>query len=471
MRLLILFALFPLNSHAVFQKIYQGFQVSKHLEEVITQEEVINSDQKLGLEKNDWNLTLARQYSDSYLNALFSFQSQQTITNTTIFGLEKRTFQFGTFSLQHQQIEYDLSRWETNSLNSFSGNIVYEARNTLNYSYEILDRSQSLDLDIIQKQYAAEKATHDLNMENKYYDFYIAYISAKSRIVLDRLYKAAEKKAKKRVQTISRRLKDGLSRKHELEQAKLSYLTAQENTIKNFASLRENVLTIENVIGVSFDQKVYALVTWTKKDKGEYPFLYNNRKLTQAEQIERLNKVTLLQLEKFKNSINHKLSLNLSYSSNSFDENSSEAISNATPGRVNDEHIISLKYTFPIGPGRKSAENKKLLAQKNINELKLRNTKSSLLVQIQTLEENIDRYFQTISLSESKIKTAQKSLSEHSKLYPRGHVSFEEFLRAEEALINTKISRVNALLLYEQSLANLAFLTGNIKRYLDHYRD
>ena len=109
--------------------------------------------------------------------------------------------------------------------------------------------------------------------------------------------------------------------------------------------------------------------------------------------------------------------------------------------------------------------------QKIKSDLSLRNRTGQLDVKVKVLNENIKRYNRGIKLNSEKIGFAEKVSKENRRLYYRGKVSFEETLRADENLINTKISFMSMMYLYESSIAELAFLNGNITPYLTAYRD
>ena len=120
MKYFLFLLLIPLNSQAFFQKLYQGFKKSDSLKEVLLDEKIHAADYKFNENRYDWNLNLNAQAQDSFLQALFAFQSQQTITQSYSLGVSKSSYKFGTFSLSHNQVSYDLSNWSDQSLSSFS---------------------------------------------------------------------------------------------------------------------------------------------------------------------------------------------------------------------------------------------------------------------------------------------------------------------------------------------------------------
>ena len=471
MKYLILLFLYPISSYAIFDKVYKGYLDSDYLKEVTLEKGIYDADYDIGLHKHEWQLNLKGNHTDTFLTSLYSFQSQQTIARSAGLSLSKSSYRFGTLNFEHTQTDYDISNWTQTNLNSFDSDHIFEVRNTISYVYEFLNDMDRLDWDLLQIQNQLNQVTFEKNLQQIHFDFFTTYLSAKARILLDRLYKDAQEEAKRRVTMVKRRVRDGLSRKFELKQAELALLTQEETTIKNMGQLRESVRAIENIIGVIIEPSHYKLVNWSIKPVNKYKYLFYDVKYLDLEQLSKSNELSQVSLSQFEETINHSLNLSLKYTSNAFDSDQGQAMTDAEVGNVNDETIVALTYSIPLGRDRLNSQRAKLLRQKTRNELKSKNLASELKTKSEVLQENIKRYSKALDIVERKIDAAKVSLNEHKKLYPRGQVSFEELLSAEQSLINAKISRTNMLLLYEQSVAQLAFLTGNMVKLLAQYQD
>ena len=471
MKAFLILLVLPLNSYAIFNKIYSGYQDSNRLKELYINEGITDAQFEFNLNKHDWTLELGLGFNDDSLQSLQSLEPQETISTTTSIGLKKKTYNYGTFSLTHGQVNYDLTNWGESNLSNFSDNKFFESRNTFTYSYDFFNRSLSLDLDILNAQNRLEKIHNSMAIQKDYYDFFTAYTGAKLRIMLDRLYKEFELKAKRRVNLIKRRVSDGLSRKYELNQAKLSLLSQQETILKNTSALREKVAIIENIIKMSIEQEDYNFVQWNFKPAAKFPYIFIDLGSLDLDRLKELNKIASLGVERIEEEAGHSLNLNLSYNKNAVNAEKSDALTDSFGSGTHDEKTLSLIYSIPLGASKKEALKNKLLAQQNKNKLSLINLSGELEIQGKVLKENIGRYAQGVTLLETKIKVAENSLQEHQKLYLRGQVSFEELIRAEETLINTKISKMNMYSLYEQSISQLALLSGNIIKFLNNYTD
>lgn len=471
LRAILLLFLVPLNAYAIFHKIYDGYKNSDHLKAIKINESIIEADFNFGLEKFDWKLSAGVNAQDSFLQSLFSFQSQQTISNTYSLGLKKNTYKYGSFSIEHLQTEYDLSNWSSSVQRSFSDDKVFESKNSLTYTYDFLNKSLSKDWSLLLAQNAFDQVDHSLKIQKDSYDFFSSYLAAKQGIVLDRLFREFEARAKKRVKLVQKRVNDGLSRKYELNQANLSLLTQQETVIKNKSSLREKVLIIEDIVGFTFNESQYRLIRWSFKPIEEIAMMSEKPDYLELERLKKVNEITNLNLEKLGDEIGHSLNLSLGYTKNFVNEDKSESLSKSFGEGKNDEKFISLVYTIPLGADKKNYYKEKLLLQKNKNDLDSINLEGQIRVQLKLLKENIERYSNAISLLKQKEKIANASLKEHQRLYLRGQVSFEELIRADETLINAKISKINMYALYEQALAQYAYKSGKIISFLNSYVD
>jgi hypothetical protein len=459
------------NAHALFGQVYKRYNTSDRLNGIKSQRAIDHAQSKINENKYDWSLQLSAANSVSGLAGLYATQSQETSTNSYSLGLSKSSFKFGTLGFTHTQTQYDLSEWSAATLTSFSDEIQFESKNTLTYSYEILNDSLGLEWDIFKTQDTASVIEQTLTEQKDHFNFFNSYVSAKQGIMLDRLYNEFENRALQRVTLVKRRVRDGLSRSVDLNQSRLALLQKKETIINNTSLLREKIVIIEEIIGISITPVDYKLVNWTYKPKENYTYLFEDKKYLELEKLKLMQRLSTLQVNQFKEGLSHSLNLNISYSKNSFNEDMSKSITEATGNSDTDERIISLTYSMPIGLSKISASKDKLLAVANKNKLDHKNLKGEIIVQTKVVKENLTRYTRAIEIISEKIEIADKIVEQNYKLYTRGKISFEEMLRAEESLINTKISQMNIYAAYEKSLGQLAYINGDIIKFLNQYVD
>ncbi len=474
MRLLALLLLVhaPLSYADFFQKIYVGFKESDSAKELSLTGEILAEDATIALAKNDFKLDFSYAYGDSHPDSLFSFQSNQTITDSYKVGLSKSTFRYGTITFEHEQIVSDLSNWSDAGLTRDLDitEKQYETKNSLTYTYEILNEFSRIEEKEIRAQAKYDNITYKISDHKAHYDLFVSYMNTKMRILIDQLYKESKSRAQKRVRTVKKRFRDGLSRRVDLDSALISVLNQDETIIQNEAELRLNISTLEDLLKTKIDKKEYEKIKWTYKGSESFNFLTKVSRFPEAEQLKMLNELSALSLIKLNASSSHNLAFSLSYKQNAVTNNRQDAFDDTFASR-NDEKVIALAYSIPIGLSKSRALTTKKKLEAKRNKLRLKNKASELKVQDGVLGENIDRYAKTIKVMDRKIFLMNRIVRENEKLYLRGQVSFEEVLRSEETLITTKISRVNIYALYEGALAQKALIKGSILSFLDGYID
>lgn len=471
MKYLILLCLIPINSYSVFQQIYTGYKNSEKVKSLRIGAEIDTIETDYQKAKYDWQLELSSQYSDSFLQSLFSFQSNQTMKSTVSLGLKKQTFKYGSFGISHGRIDYDLSKWSNSGLSSFSADKVYEVRNSMTYSYDFLKTPLKSEWLAIAAQEKANNLDNQIELEQDSLTFFQAYLDTKLRVVLNRLHEEFEKRAQKRVHLISKRVKDGLSRLVELNQAKISLLTQKDTTLKNKTLMKEKIYLLENIIGYQIPESSYRDIEWKFRSIEQYGEIREKKVYLELERLEYLNAVLEANLDRVKEESSHSLAINLSYTKNAVNESRSAAMSNSFGKGKNDEKIVSLTYSVPFGEGKSNASEKKLLLQKRKNSIEHKNLEGDFKAKETALNDNIATYENAIKLAQEKVHIAMDTISETQRLYFRGRVSFEDYLRSEESFLNAKLSLVNSISLYENSIVQLAYLNGQLDKFLAQYMD
>lgn len=471
---LVLSSLYISNSYAIFQQIYSGYKVSNRLEEKKLQENIDLYDYKFNKLQNNWNLSLGLDYSDSFLQSIYSFSSTQTVTEKLTMGVQKKSFNYGTFSFGVNTTKYDLSNSDSSStqgLSNFDEDFVYETRGSISYSYDFLNRASSVDEKLIEFQNKANIVKYEIDVEKDHYDFFNAYLDAKLRIRLEQLYFEFEARAKRRVELVKRRVRDGLSRSVDLTQSRLALISQKEQITQNRAILMEKVSIIEKIIGFKFKEEDYKKVYWTFKPSEQFKYIEESPRFKELERLKHLNALADENLNKIKELSGSSLNLTLTYTKNAFDEEANKALNETLSSGVNDEAVVGLQYIIPIGSSKTDAIKNKILAQRNKQKVQLKNAEDEVEVRTTILKDNINRYESLINLTKQRVELARLAQKQTQDLYLKGRVSFEETLRAEETFINTQVSLVNMLSVYEKTLVSLAYLNSKTIPFLEQYRD
>lgn len=460
------------SAHAVFQKIWKGYKTSsiEQLRQVETA--AVNNALDVSLSQNAWALELEGLYDDSFLDALFAFNAQRTITEQAAIKLTKPTFNFGTLSYEIRQAKYDISFWTATGFASSDADLLYETRNTITYSYDLIGRTQPLKEEFAQAQFGADKAQNDLDREQEYLDFYKAYMAAKLQVYRTRLAEEFRDRAARLRAAIYKRYKDGLSREAEYLQAKNSELSQEIEVEKAKASLKESVAVIETILGFPIPQKYFDELQWDFKKfadwKSEVPESKSKRMLALDARIKLVEK----DLERFEDSRGHKLTLSASYVTNSFNEDLETSYYQGdiiTPS--NDSKSVALNYSIPLGMDYDKAEKERLFIDKKRSEIQKLRLKDELELTHKVLITKIQRYESAYRIGSKQVDVASRRVDQQAKLYLRGLGTFDETIRAEQELLNAKSALYQTLYEYDISLGDYSFLNGNVEKLLNYYRD
>lgn len=468
--LLVILAIYSVESKAVFQKIWQGYQASKVNQSRMLDAKLNEANFKFEENLYDWQFFITPNYTHTFRDAFFSFQSQQTRSNGLTYGLSKTSYKYGTFSFSQARINYDLSEWSADNLSRLDGDQLYETVNTLTYTYDFLDQSNDTDFELSLINFEMQSLQAKMNVEQGYFDFFSVYIQAKLQVYAVKLTKEFVAEATRRVEQIKKRVRDGLSRKVELLQARSNLLNQQEALESARSSLKQNLAIIENLIGININDSYFAKLSWN-----HYPFEHWKKFITESDALS----VDILKkrlehgektLAKVAEQSGHKLLLEARYSMNDIDSDAQKSFNNATSGEHFDRSL-SLTWTIPLGSSKREGLTNKTSYQLKKNELDLLTAEDEVKVRKSALLEQISYLEKAGKIAQSKIEIGKETLKEQNRLYLRGQSSFEEVIRAEEAYINARLSEKRLLAEYEMLVANFAFLNNSTKPLLDGYLD
>jgi outer membrane protein TolC len=459
-----------LNASAVFEDIWKGYQVSKIHQSQRIDLKINEANYNFNSNMHDWNFSFTPNHTESNLASIFSFQSQKTITDSMAFGLNKSSFKFGTFSLSYQKTTYDISKWSAASLKSFADSTLYENRAVVEYEYDFLDDSKSIDYDIVKVERDSGDLEAKINIEKGYLDFFTTYLQAKYQVYAVELTKSFIKEASKRVKITKRRLSDGTSRKVEYLQAKSSLLNQNETLEKNRSALKQNLAIIENIIEKRIDDSFFSKIKWDLKEFSYWDSFITKNDPMSLDLIMAKIAYSEKQLEKIHNQSGYKLAFNAGYTTNALSDSDSTSMNEAMKGNSTNKSI-SLNFVIPLGMDKKAGLRQKYTYQKKKNELDLLNAEDEVKVKKEAILEQIRYLEKSNKFAKQKVDIATQTLKEQSRLYQRGQASFEEVIRSEEAFINAKMNEKRMLLEYELLIANYAYLNNSMMTLLSAYQD
>lgn len=468
---LILFSfLYTSTSWAVFQDIWSAFKGSQTHEVLDTNIEATRLSYLFNVSRNTWNLELSYQDADSRPDAVFPNQGLPTLTTTYTIGLTKNTYSFGSFSLEQGRVEYDLSRWDSLRLSGLEDDMLYETYNQLTYSIDFFDRSYHYQEEVEELQYKANDQGAKWQRLITYRDFALGYIAAKLKVFEKNLAQEFYQRAQTRLNTTVKRVKDRLSRKVEEYQAQAQLAAKKSSKDVATKEMIEAILTLENLIGKNIPKASLQNLSWSKQ---EALLKLGQHKKTplKEEQLKYQLEAMKVASKQQKDAAGHKLTLSLSYKTNEIDESLQRTQTLANSQSEHWESVALLKYTIPLDWGRLS-DNRKLLAkQTRLAHLELAQFKDEVFLKRQYLEQSLVHLNTAHKAALDQVVLANKVLKEQNKLYLRGQLVFNNVILAEEALLEAKLNEKRMLASLEAALIEKAFWDGQIKAFLNAYRD
>lgn len=466
------FLIASFSAHAVFQQIWKGYKTSSV--ELIRDLETaaVKNALDVSLSENAWRFDLSGSAEDSHPDALFSFNAQRTITNSYGLKLTRQTFNYGSFTLEHTQTRVDISNWTDTFFTTTAVDQLYEARNTLTYSYDIIGRSMPLREESAQARHSFESAQNSLEREQEYIDFYRAYLAAKLQVYRSRLAEEFRSRATRLKNVIYKRYKDGLSREAEYLQAKNSELAQKREVDKAASALKEAVAVIENILGRQIPKEYFAMLSWDFKSFAQWSKQIPNNDNKSLKAMEERIKLVMVDLERFENDRGHRLSFNASYSANAFSEDIDDSIYQGDfISPANDVKQVSLVYSIPLGMDYDRAEREKLFIDRKRTQLQKNQLVDELELREKVLSTQIKRYESAFSHASEQVEVAARRVKLQSRLYLRGLGTFDENIRAEQELLDAKSSLYQILYEYDSILGSYAFLNGSVESLLNSYTD
>lgn len=379
------------------------------------------TEHSLGLSKGfEWggNLAFDNSYQEITVEgAQKIYGYSQGLTYTQNIG---RDFFGSTFSLQKNQLSYNVSFTESSSENTIQNSL----------------------LDLVRNYYQAA-----LNKS------------------LVKLQQDAKKRADRRLALIRKRVRDGLREKVDRIQAEISLYRADENvktaqqnftsTIEALSTAVHRVVPADEIVGLS-DVKFKT----TKRPAGNVKGNKNLKAL--QDQV----KATESSLDVADRGILPAVNLEIGARNNNFEPQTGDAFSGGIIGGSNHELRLGVNLSWALGSQPEKVEKTRALVNYNTTRLRLQKFTSDVFQSEKSIKDQISLLSENMESSKKRLELAQTALKEYNRLYARGRADLDQLIQAEETLISTEINHVQYLSQREILLHSLAFLYGDLRSYL-----
>lgn len=462
---LILTGLLSQNAFGNFSQLANEF-LDRNLDlkssELQIQSAILN-DQALEMGRS-WMLSSGMTYSNNALDTASSFNLNQTKNLGYSLGIAKSTLFGTTFQLENNLIQTDRSQvnqaflgnapakvWEFNQ----KVGIIQSLGQNLFGQQDQLDQSMTkTNIEINQTQH---QNTKDLALSA----FYQNYLNASYYRLLINLQTQALQRANQRTKLIDKKVKDGLREKADLYSAQATELEQKENLQARSIDLNNALKALSSSLHryVGHDE-----ITPLELNKTLFTAIPSGQ-INQNLELQTLNKKENYykqNLEKKEMGVFPEIDLSLYYKTNQYDQSTGKAISEGLVTGPDNEWVVALGVTMPLGFGpQKTERSQGLVSLKSIQLQKEGLAKNHtqqeiyLMNQIQSLDDNIQS-------GKERLKLAQKVLDEYNKLYSLGRADLDQVIRAEEGLIMTQQGLARYIIDRELRVAILAQLYGKL---------
>jgi outer membrane protein TolC len=473
MRFIVFFTIFVIsNANASVQVLMKEF-LSTNMGIVSNKMEVEKLPYNVQLveAQNDWFLNLLASYTDEEQVGFFSFNSNSTRTYLYSLALTKRTMWGGTVELTQEVYAFDLREWASPPT---IGTDPYQVSSTFSYTQDLganfFGAGYRTDVRMAETQNELSNIQLSNDNQNLLLNFFTTYLNTKLDKTLVKLNQEALSRASKRRRVIAKRVRDGLSKKVDLYQAKISELTQKEALRRTERSYYQNQNNIAGQVHRSIRDveisgyNLEVLPLGIKLEGG----IDTNMDLRAMERMVELAK---LQYKKSKLGYVPVITLKGSYSTNSIEQNLNEAMSESTFAGHNQSGAISLNVNIPLGYDQAEAETTQSRIELKKSELSFQKMKLDLLNSVYNLERRIEILKEEITFSKEKRGLAKKALKETNRLYLLGRKDFEDLIRSEETLIQTEVNLVSNVTFYNNLLAQYASLKGKLLKFVYQFRE
>jgi outer membrane protein len=381
------------------------------------------------------------------------------ISDSSTIGLSKEFMWGGTLSLDNS--------FQKTSLQGFAP--AYGFVQALTYS-------QNLWRDFFGRNYKSTLRSGELGfreaelqgheqIDNELTAFAEDFLNASLNKTLIYYQNQALVRSRKRLKIIKKRVRNGLSEKVDLIQARVSALN-QEEALKS----RENEL---NASLERLTSQIHRPLLLTEiSDWRSGTFKISDLPQGDVEDslaLKRLKALIDRTKEDYERSSDlsaPSLTLSATLRNNDFDISRSESVSQGFLGKDNQELNIALNLSWAIGNRREKNEQARRLLQKEVASYQLTSAKKSLEQTHDALVKQIEALKKNIGFAKSRIKLTKKSLGEYEKLYKRGRADFDQILQAEEAMIDTQSDYTRYYANHERLVYALANVYGAIRKQI-----
>ncbi|RLA63183.1 MAG: hypothetical protein DRQ88_04540 [Epsilonproteobacteria bacterium] len=332
------------------------------------------------------------------------------------------------------------------------------------FGKNIFGREEYKDLELREHTVSVSKASKELEIESKVFEFFVNYIQARQFKTVLISEKNALDRAKKRTNLIKKMVKDGLRLDVDLDESRMIQIEKEEAIKRAYINLGDSLERLSNFLHREVKQKEIKeldpfgkVLPLTLASKGTP---HNNKiiKLLEA-QIKQLK----LGVQYVKYGFFPSINLILDYETDAISTDELQVLREGNLVGNFFDATAMIKLEWPLGYPQKDVEKAKAGINLNTAKMKrnkefrnIQNSEIYIRYQLKQLEENIIKAKKRWDLS-------KVVLDKYNKLYNLGRTDLLQSLTAEERRIFTELRYISYIGEREGLLAKLAFLWGSLQ--------
>jgi outer membrane protein TolC len=423
----------------------------------------------------DWRLTANLNRSDSFPAALFSFQSQRTIDNSLDYSLSKATSWGGQLNFTQEIVQRDLSNWDSsNNVFNLPSTEPYQITNTISYTQDLardfFGLRYGLDLEQQQKNLELSRIGKTFEEENQLFNLFSMYITAKYQKALVTLNQEAVKRAKTRLRTVKKRVRDGLSLKVDRYQAEKAMLASEEQLNSVEANLIDSLEQMNQSINQEVNAELILPYSLEHEIKPQLKTVtdYDNLEIKMALKNLEIAKLAYRSLDR---ALYPDINFQYSLSNNAIQGEFGDAFSDSQFGQTNKTEVFGLSLSIPLGFSKEEADLATQRAEVQYQKHRSDMLAKRIMASINLMNRKYMVLKKNLESGRQRVRLAGLALKEQNRLYSLGKVDIDTVIRTEEDLINTQMTFISYVMNVEMTMASIAKLSGYFSDLFVEYRD
>ncbi len=407
-----------------------------------------------------WTLSGTVSYTDSQLESSSTYSSYPTLFDSYGLTLQK-SFEWGGTLSFNQSINRSKAKLAASEIAFASQEVSYGQ----SLGKDFFGKGFRKDLEVLENGRELSQVGFNEAKSQGLSELLGLALKGKLNKTLFELQGEVIKRAKKRLALVKMRVRDGLREKADLYQAESLLLSQIEQ--KN--SFNETLAIISSQMGGLLNRKVEPS-EFTPFDLAKFELMMVPEGSLEANyslrSLEILKRMKMIEMQRAKLNMLPEVTLTTSYKTNDYDASKGDAFGHSILGQPNDEKTIALTVKWNIGNKLERVARTKAKISQDVATFNLLAKKRAIIEHENALKSQLYLINQRLQSNKKRVRLANNSLNEYSKLYRKGRADLDQVIRAEEEVINTERGLAQLISNSNEIFYQLHFLYGSLENFL-----